>query len=54
MKILGPKFVKRANQWCVTILNEKTKDKEAKQEILWFDSIEKAKDEIKQRTITQS
>lgn len=37
--ILGPKFIKRANMWCVTIL---VKGKDIKQEITWFETEEEA------------
>jgi hypothetical protein len=46
MKILGPKFVKKANQWCVTVIIEETKDKKGSQKQEWFSSEYKAEEYI--------
>lgn len=39
---MKPKFVKRANHWCVTWFNEDVKSKKRTQHIEWFITREEA------------
>jgi hypothetical protein len=53
MRILGPKWVKRANSWCVTVFKEiasgNTKKQHSGQSISWFTTKEEAETFIKQQ-----
>jgi hypothetical protein len=42
MRVLKPKYVKKANNWCITVIREETKDKPAKQEQFWFSTEKQA------------
>ena len=43
MKVLRPKFSKKANEWCVTVFEGK------KQEVKWFITLQEAIDFYKEK-----
>lgn len=49
MKIVGPKWVKKANQWCFTTLENThgiSSKHDVKQTIYWFSTKEEAEDSM--------